>query len=275
MTPRPLTDTQLASVLRFVADEEVAVWLETSRPGANDCHSLLFHAPVALLTCTAATPPACFFAEAESYLRQGYHLAGWFAYEFGYLMEPALQRLLPGSATPLAVIGAFPPPLVFDHANGTWNQAPPWPTTEAPPPPATYHLTHLRLAEDEAHYRHNLARIKEYIAAGDTYQVNYTLKLRFDFTGSAAALYTALRRNQSVAYSAWLAMGGQRILSFSPELFFRKEGDRCTVRPMKGTSRRAILAAEDAHRAEALRHDEKNRSENVMIVDLLRNDLGR
>ncbi len=273
--PRPLTDAQLAGLLNFVAGEAVAVWLETSRPGATDHRSLLFHRPVAVLTCTAATPPADFFNEAEAYLHQGYHLAGWFAYEFGYRLEPVLHRLLPESPAPLAMLGVFPPPLVFNHADGIFNQEPPWPATAATVAPATYALSDLRLDETASHYHHNLERIREYIAAGDTYQVNYTLKLRFDFAGSPAALYTALRRSQSVAYSAWLKMGGQQILSFSPELFFRKEGDRCLVRPMKGTSRRAALAGEDARRAEDLRHDAKNRSENVMIVDLLRNDLGR
>jgi len=274
-SPRPITDAQLADLLRFVAGEEVAVWLETSRPGDADQHSLLFHTPVALLTCTATTPPAAFFREAETYLSQGYHLAGWFAYEFGYQLEPVLQSLPTYSPTPLAMVGAFPPPLVFDHNRATWNQFPPWPATTANTNPSTYAVSDLRLTDSAEHYRHNLDRIKEYIAAGDTYQVNYTLRLRFDFAGSPAALYTALRRNQSVAYSAWLKMGGQQTLSFSPELFFRKTGDRCTVRPMKGTSSRASRAEDDVQRAEALRHDEKNRSENVMIVDLLRNDLGR
>ncbi|MEW6594161.1 MAG: aminodeoxychorismate synthase component I [Thermodesulfobacteriota bacterium] len=275
MPPRPLTDAQLAELLRFMAGEDPAVWLETSRPGPGDHRSLLFHAPAAVLTCTAADAPARFFGEAEGYLHQGYHLAGWLAYEFGYLLEPVLSRLLPAGPTPLAMLGVFPPPLIFDHTNGAWNHEPPWSMTGAATPPSAYSLSNLRLAETAAHYRDNLARIKEYIAAGDTYQVNYTLKLRFDIAGSTAALYSALRRNQSVAYSAWLNMGGRQILSFSPELFFRKEGDHCTVRPMKGTSRRASRAEEDSRRAEQLRHDEKNRSENVMIVDLLRNDLGR
>ncbi len=274
MPPRPLTDAQLAGLLRFVAGAEAAVWLETSRPGITEHRSLLFHSPVAVLTCMAADSPASFFAKAEAALRQGYHLAGWFAYEFGYQLEPVLCPLLPESRTPLAMLGVFPPPLVFDHTTGTFNHEPPWSVAEAAAP-ASYSLTNLRLDESAEHYRHSLERIKEYIAAGDTYQVNYTLKLRFDFAGSVAALYTALRRNQSVAYSAWLKLGDQQILSFSPELFFRKEGGHCLVRPMKGTSHRASLGEEDALRAEQLRHDEKNRSENVMIVDLLRNDLGR
>lgn len=274
-SPRPLTDEHLAGLLRFIEGEEVGVWLETSRPSVADHQSLLFHTPVAVLTCATTTAPAAFFREAEAYLEQGYHLAGWFAYEFGYRLEPRLNRLLPESPAPLAMLGVFPPPLVFDHTSSTYNHPPPWPTTAHDTIPSTYALTNLRLNETAAHYQHNLEQIKGYIAAGDTYQVNYTLKLRFDFAGSTAALYAALRRNQSVAYSAWVKMGSQQILSFSPELFFRKDGDRCLVRPMKGTSRRALLAAEDAQQAAALQRDEKNRSENVMIVDLLRNDLGR
>ncbi|MFZ5761732.1 MAG: aminodeoxychorismate synthase component I [Thermodesulfobacteriota bacterium] len=273
--PRPLNDEQLAGLLHFVAAAEKAVWLETSRPGSGDHRSLLFSAPVAILTCTTQNPPALFFKAAEEHLNQGYHLAGWFAYEFGYLLEPVLSRLLPEGATPLAVLGVFPPPLIFDHASATWNRTPPWSAPAEGAATEGYTLTSLRFSESAERYRANLERIKEYIAAGDTYQVNYTLKLLFDFAGSPAALYTALRRNQSVAYSAWLKLGEEQILSFSPELFFRKEGDRCTVRPMKGTSRRGVTPEEDALRAASLRHDAKNRSENVMIVDLLRNDLGR
>ncbi|MGW8194078.1 MAG: chorismate-binding protein, partial [Desulforhopalus sp.] len=92
---------------------------------------------------------------------------------------------------------------------------------------------------------------------------------------SAARLYSELRRNQSVAYGAYIRNGDERTLSFSPELFFRKTGDEITVRPMKGTAARGRNSREEEQRCSALQNDIKNRSENVMIVDLLRNDLGR
>jgi para-aminobenzoate synthetase/4-amino-4-deoxychorismate lyase len=123
-------------------------------------------------------------------------------------------------------------------------------------------------------HRQAVEKIKEYLAAGDTYQVNLTFKLLFGFQGSMPSFYRALRRNQSVSYGAWIRKGGQNIMSFSPELFFRADNDRVTVKPMKGTMARGRTAAEDLPRMKELREDIKNLSENVMIVDLLRNDLG-
>jgi para-aminobenzoate synthetase/4-amino-4-deoxychorismate lyase len=101
------------------------------------------------------------------------------------------------------------------------------------------------------------------------------MKLLFDFRGSPEALYRDLRRNQSVGYGAYLRRGDERILSFSPELFFRKSGKEITARPMKGTLVRGRYGEEEGERMRELHEDGKNRSENVMIVDLLRNDLSR
>jgi para-aminobenzoate synthetase / 4-amino-4-deoxychorismate lyase len=118
------------------------------------------------------------------------------------------------------------------------------------------------------------------IRAGDVYQLNFTFPLRFQVQGGAADLYAALRGRQPVDYGAFLHCDpGCMVLSFSPELFFQidTEGSksRIVTRPMKGTARRGRTTAEDRAVSEWLRGDAKNRSENVMIVDLLRNDLGR
>jgi para-aminobenzoate synthetase/4-amino-4-deoxychorismate lyase len=128
---------------------------------------------------------------------------------------------------------------------------------------------------DREEYLEAIRRIKSYIEAGDTYQVNYTLKLLFDFSGSVSEFYCSLRRNQSVSYGGMIKTGNTTILTFSPELFFRKQGNVINVRPMKGTMLRGRTISEDREFADFLHHDIKNRSENVMIVDLLRNDLGR
>src|SRR5208337_3597072 len=115
---------------------------------------------------------------------------------------------------------------------------------------------------------------------GDVYQLNFTVPYSLRVHGSVVGLYARLRERQPVEYGAFLHwQAGRRILSFSPELFFRvdQEGGerRITTKPMKGTAARALTTREDRQRAEWLRNDPKNRSENVMIVDLLRNDLGR
>jgi para-aminobenzoate synthetase/4-amino-4-deoxychorismate lyase len=137
-------------------------------------------------------------------------------------------------------------------------------------------ILHLRQSVDEAAFSDAIARIHAYIAAGDTYQVNYTYRLRFDAFGGIHALYARLRQRQQAPYGALIGLpDGGAILSLSPELFIRHEDGKLLARPMKGTAAASGDEAEDAGRAAALAADPKNRAENVMIVDLLRNDLGR
>jgi para-aminobenzoate synthetase/4-amino-4-deoxychorismate lyase len=129
---------------------------------------------------------------------------------------------------------------------------------------------------DHDTYTHAIARIHDWIAAGDTYQINYTYRLRFDAFGTPHALYRRLRARQPVPYGAFIGLPeGGAILSCSPELFFSHHAGRLLARPMKGTAPATGDAEVDETRAIALAADEKNRAENLMIVDLLRNDLGR
>lgn len=125
-----------------------------------------------------------------------------------------------------------------------------------------------------------ITRIHAAIAAGETYQVNYTVRLAGQAHGTPAALYRRLRARQPVGYGAFIALPpragrARHVLSLSPELFLRHEAGVLTARPMKGTAPRHADAAEDAAQAAWLQADPKNRAENLMIVDLLRNDLGR
>ncbi|EJL88343.1 aminodeoxychorismate synthase, component I [Herbaspirillum sp. CF444] len=137
-------------------------------------------------------------------------------------------------------------------------------------------VANVRASVDETQFADDIARIRDYIAAGDTYQVNYTYRLHFDMYGAPAALYNKLRARQPVPYGAFIRLpDGRCVLSFSPELFVRHERGTLHAQPMKGTARASGDAKEDKLRANALSNDEKNRAENLMIVDLLRNDLGR
>ncbi len=125
-------------------------------------------------------------------------------------------------------------------------------------------------------YDHSVSRVKELIAAGDTYQVNYSFPLTSSFnSGDAFAWYRDLCLAQGAQYSAYLDLGRYKVLCLSPELFFKRSGNHVVTKPMKGTAPRGRWLAEDRAMAEWLRHSEKNRAENVMIVDLLRNDLGK
>jgi para-aminobenzoate synthetase/4-amino-4-deoxychorismate lyase len=137
-------------------------------------------------------------------------------------------------------------------------------------------IADVRANVDEAAFTRAIERIREYIAAGDTYQVNYTYRIRFDAFGSIHALYARLRERQPVPYGALIQLpDGRAVLSLSPELFVRHDAGRLLARPMKGTAPASGDEDVDAVRASALAADPKNRAENLMIVDLLRNDLGR
>lgn len=137
-------------------------------------------------------------------------------------------------------------------------------------------LADLQPSVDRARFMADVERVREFIRDGETYQVNLTYRLRGRAFGSPVALYRRLRERQPVPYGALVARpGGEWVLSLSPELFVRHDGDRLQARPMKGTVARGADAAADEAAAQWLAHDVKNRAENLMIVDLLRNDLGR
>jgi para-aminobenzoate synthetase/4-amino-4-deoxychorismate lyase len=138
-----------------------------------------------------------------------------------------------------------------------------------------YRAQRWRPAWDPAQHRGRVQRVRAHIRAGDVYQCNLTMQLRSRVTGDLRALYADLATAQRGAHSAYLDTGRYVVLSASPELFFEWSGDRLVLRPMKGTARRGRTLAEDELLANRLRTSEKERAENVMTVDLVRNDVGR
>jgi len=130
-------------------------------------------------------------------------------------------------------------------------------------------------ALDAAAHASRVGLIRRWIADGDCYQINLTFPLGFRFHGHPLALYTHLRERQPVRYGAYISMPEETLLSFSPELFFERHGSRVVTRPMKGTAKRGATPEADAAQRGALQASDKERAENIMIVDLLRNDLGR
>ena len=130
-------------------------------------------------------------------------------------------------------------------------------------------------AVDRAGHEMIVSRVKDYLARGHTYQINYTFPLHADFAGEPLALFADLAAAQATEYAAFIDTGRFAVCSISPELFFRLDDERLTAQPMKGTAPRGRTLAEDEARVAELRQSEKNRAENLMIVDMLRNDLGR
>lgn len=271
-----VSNTLLKQLLSHFAQTEQFAFFDTSRPCVENSSSYLFTAPVTRLKCSVDGDPYRFLDEVQSWLDKGYWVAGWFGYEFGYLLDRQVAGLTSGpekTGSCVADLGVFGSPYKFNHVTGDEDFSKlNCNSTFSPGPYAVHDITPNITERD---YLEALSRVKEYISAGDTYQVNLTLKLLFGLSGSPEGLYRDLRRNQSVAYGAYIRWGEERVLSFSPELFFRKNRELLTARPMKGTLRRGRTLEEDRVARKFLQDDGKNRSENVMIVDLLRNDLGR
>jgi para-aminobenzoate synthetase/4-amino-4-deoxychorismate lyase len=138
-----------------------------------------------------------------------------------------------------------------------------------------FELTEWQPSIDESSYCRAVEGIRAYIAAGDTYQANFTFRLRAHFEGDDLALYRRLCCRQRAGYCAYLNLGRFRILSASPELFFRWQNGQLLTKPMKGTRPRGRNATEDREQVAQLKTSAKERAENLMIVDLLRNDMGR
>ena len=219
----------------------------------DDTPRRVFSAPSKVIEANNAAEVPKALAAMEAALAQGHYLAGWLGYELGYALEPRLKgRLKPG---PLLRMGVFGPP-----------------AGEAPSVSGRAYAGPLKPEWDQAQYAARFDRVKDYIAAGDIYQANLSFRARFAFVGAPRALYEQLRGQSGAAHCAYVNCGWE-ILSLSPELFFDLGTDgRITVRPMKGT--RARSRDDEAARA-ALAASPKDRAENLMIVDLIRNDLSR
>ncbi len=255
---------------RLVEERPGSILLKTARPDAENTQSHLFLDPSHILTARDLSEIPFLFARIDEALASGFHVAGFLSYEAGYHFEPAAlgpNRKLPASDLPLAWFGVYRDPLALPAS--PYDEFP----SDDQPPIGPEDLS-IDLPPSEL-YRDRIRQIHRYIEAGDFYQANLTLDVRIPWRAAAHRLFRRMLANQPVAYGAFIHAGDTKILSASPELFFRRDGSQITVRPMKGTVRRGRDSTEDAALATWLSHDPKNRSENVMIVDLLRNDLGR
>ena len=230
--------------------------------------SRLYQAPLAVIRCDSASQLAGAFAEIETHRRAGRHLAGFFAYELGYLLEPRLRPLLPENRdVPLIWLGVFDTYRDFDpDATDDWI---------AEAGGGVYDLTGMHLSQSRSDYLTAIATIKDFINAGDVYQINHTLKYMFRFEGDPLALYAALRRRQPVRHGGFISTPEFDLLSLSPELFLQLSDGNIETRPMKGTAARGDTPEQDDERRRWLAADEKSRAENLMIVDLMRNDISR
>ncbi len=195
----------------------------------------------------------------ERLVSHGRYAAGFISYEAAAALSPHLPSETPCPGLPLAWFA------LFERRHEVLQPAV---SPEPTEPPL------LQPAVSPERYYADLEAIRQLIACGDCYQANYTFPARGRLAGEPLPFYRALALSQQAPYCAFIDTGGQQILSASPELFFRTSGRRIETRPMKGTGERGRHPEEDCERARSLLNDPKERAENLMIVDLLRNDLG-
>jgi para-aminobenzoate synthetase/4-amino-4-deoxychorismate lyase len=203
----------------------------------------------------------------DDYLEKGLRGYCLIEYEAGYLMEEKLEKLLPEKEQKLMQFFFFEEKditkikSVFVEFDATEQNV--------------YTVSDFKLKTSQSKFFNDVQRIKKYIEEGDTYQVNYTIKSEFNFSGSYSSLFNNLVFNQSANYSAFINNENNIIVSLSPELFIHVDNKKIVTKPMKGTLSRTKNIKSDSLKEYELRNSQKNMAENVMIVDLLRNDLGK
>ena len=233
----------------------------------GEARSRLYSRHAGTLACMDAAGWPQLLGEMEAALGRGLYAVPLLSYELGARLQGVPAHTIDG---PLARVLLFEQ---CEHLEAAQVEA--WIATRASSQEPVG-VAGIEANVDEAAFSAAIGRIRDYIAAGDTYQVNYTYRLRFTAYGPLVSLYARLRARQRVPYGALVALpDGEALLSFSPELFVRHEAGTLMTRPMKGTAPASGEDAVDEERGRALAQDPKNRAENLMIVDLLRNDLGR
>ena len=249
--------------------DEVFVIFEDHLCDSNQTRSLKFAGRAPVYTCNSADKLETTFSAIEQAVADGYWVVMAAHYELGYLLEPkALGRPF-FADVPLLTAYVFDQPeaLTRSEADALINAR----LTDQDT--CTIAEVHASVNDDE--FVNCIRRILDYIADGDCYQINYTYSLSFEWYGSPLALYARLRVRQPVRYAAYIETQQSAILSLSPELFLQRRGNRLVSKPMKGTAARGRSEDEDDVFRARLATSEKDRAENVMIVDLIRNDLGR
>lgn len=251
------------------AKHNLSIFLENNRTAQCPEAAYVYDEPVEIISVRAPADLDDGFRRIEEALGRGLHVAGFISYEAGLCLEGKLNELLPEALDyPLIHMGVYKEREILSAEDADYY----WRGFEDR---SAYALSEIELSLSRAEYEQAFDQIQDYLKSGDIYQVNFTQKASFDFEGSARSFYASLRNAQAVEYAAYIESDDFKVLSLSPELFVRKDGDKITVKPMKGTCKRGRTVSEDLIYKEELRASEKEKAENLMIVDLMRNDLSR
>jgi para-aminobenzoate synthetase component 1 len=266
-------------VFRAVHHHPGAILLETQKPSFTNRHSFVAWEPEKIFRGDISSLNKAEFFSFIASTTPHYFVAGYIGYEACQWIENLPAPGAKDTRNPHIYLAAYPRCLVFDHMRQTWQC---WHQGELLCPPASQHRRGLSAVgritgfnQSKITYLENVRRVLDYIRAGDVYQINYTQRVHFTYPGDPFDLYLRLKEIQPVAYGAFMNLGDGLILSGSPELFLRLSNRRVLSKPMKGTRKRSSKGSIDKRLRKELEESGKDRAENTMIVDLMRNDLGR
>jgi len=266
-------------VFSALCDERGAIFLETQKPSFSERYSFIAWNPETIFEGDVTDlNKRDFFDFIFSYSRN-YFVAGYIGYEACQWIEDLPVPGKKDTGNPHIFLAAYPHFLIFDHLRKTWVLF----HRDAPPAlpgrpgkrrrPGTSKMTGFN--QTKATYLENVGQVLDHIRAGDVYQINYTQRAYFTRPGDLFDLYLRLKKIQPVCYAAFLNLGRGVVISGSPELFLGLRHNKLLSKPMKGTRKRSPEPAIDRRLRRELKESRKDQAENVMIVDLMRNDLGR
>lgn len=271
--------TPLENLVYFIATtkKKFAIF-ETQKIDEDNFLSYIFFDPIDELILVDSSKVKEFFKTLECCLKDGFYLAGFFSYELGYFLDYK-ENYFKKTSFPLAFLYVFKRPIIFNHYENRFVNLEDknlcFLLKNFKHSSLKFKIRDVKFNVDQEEYVNTVNKIKKYIFNGDTYQINYTIKTKFKILGSIVNFYNTIKKFQKVSYSAFIRTKDFWIVSFSPELFFRKSGDLLYVKPMKGTAPRGKNLLQDEYYKRKLKNSIKDRAENIMIVDLLRNDLGK
>ncbi|MDI7188792.1 aminodeoxychorismate synthase component I [Leptospira santarosai] len=227
--------------------------------GFHPFGKIIFRNPIRTIEIYRLDTLSTSLNEINDYLKQGYHVAGFISYEVGYFFSN-MNWEQTETTLPLLYFAVFQNP----------EKLP-----EIQTGPSQNYGFYISSTPNHENYVQNLDVIRTKLYQGEIYQINYTDKISFDFEGDILSFYKILSQRQPVSYGSWIRFRDIDILSFSPELFFEKKGKTLVTKPMKGTYQRGKSEKEDEKNIRILLNSEKEKAENLMITDLMRNDLGK
>ena len=241
----------------------VKVFLDTKKTDKNNKHSYFFSNPKKIIETKDINQVREKIREIELEVNEGSYAAGFISYE-AFLAFEKIPKVMMDKDFSLLKFAIFKKPLILES-----KDLDPGESLEA------FKLKNISPELTKKEFAEKFHKIKEKIRLGETFQTNFSFKTFFDLEGDFLDFYLSLRGKQSVSFSSLLEFEDLKILSFSPELFFRIKNGEITMKPMKGTISRGINSTEDQGRKKALQESEKDLAENSMIIDLIRNDLGK